>query len=116
MRFNGNIHNPCSVTQKLGQSPCGCFSPLVFSTSGGFGPVLALFIKRLATLHSEKFQRSYSVTINLIHCRYSFAILKAAIRCLRGSRSRVRSFDSNDFCKAISEAPGVLHQYPSNLL
>uniref|UniRef100_A0A1X7TMU7 Uncharacterized protein n=1 Tax=Amphimedon queenslandica TaxID=400682 RepID=A0A1X7TMU7_AMPQE len=95
---------PRKYEQRIREAEHGCFSPLVFSTSGGFGPVSALFIKRLATLHSEKFQRSYSVTINLIRCQYSFAILKAAIRCLQGSRSRVRSFDSNDFCRAISEA------------
>ena len=69
-----------------------------------FGPVSAIFIKRLATLHSEKYQRPYSITINMIRCRYSFAILKAAIRCLRGSRSKVKSFDSNDFIRAASEA------------
>uniref|UniRef100_A0A1X7T6T1 Uncharacterized protein n=1 Tax=Amphimedon queenslandica TaxID=400682 RepID=A0A1X7T6T1_AMPQE len=101
---NNELLKKRKYEQRIREVEHGCFSPLVFSTSGGFGPVSALFIKRLATLHSEKFQRSYSVTINLIRCRYSFAILKATIRCLRGSRSGMRSFDSNDFCRAISEA------------
>ena len=90
--------------QRIREVEHGCFSPLIFSTTGGFGPVSAIFIKRLATLHSEKYQRPYSITINMIRCRYSFAILKAAIRCLRGSRSKVKSFDSNDFIRAASEA------------
>ena len=90
--------------QRVREVEHGCFSPLIFSTSGGCGPVSTLFIKRLAILHSEKFQRPYSATINFIRCRYSFAILKSALRCLRGSRSKMRLFDSNDFSRAISDA------------
>ena len=81
-----------------------CFSPLVFSTSGGFGPVSTLFIKRLALLHSEKFQCLYSTTVNFIRCRFSFSILKSALRCLHGSRSKLKFIDSSDFCRAMSEA------------
>uniref|UniRef100_A0A1X7SP58 Uncharacterized protein n=1 Tax=Amphimedon queenslandica TaxID=400682 RepID=A0A1X7SP58_AMPQE len=77
----------------------GFLPPGVFLPSGGKATLL-----RLAILHSEKFQRPYNTTINLIRCQYSFAILKAAVRSLRGSRSRIKSIDSNDFCRAISEA------------
>ena len=52
--------------QRIREVEHGCFSPLIFSTSGGCGPVSTLFIKRLAILHSEKFQRPYSATINFI--------------------------------------------------
>ena len=52
------------------------FSPLIFSTSGGFGPISTLFIKRLSHLHAEKFQRPYSIVINYIRCRYSFSYFK----------------------------------------
>ena len=90
--------------QRIREVEHACFSPLVFSTSGGFGPVSTLFIKRLALLHSEKFQRPYSTTVNFIRCRFSFSILKSALRCLRGSRSKLKFIDSSDFCRAMSEA------------
>ena len=80
------------------------FSPLIFSTSGGFGPISTLFIKRLSHLHAEKFQRPYSVVVNFIKCRYSFSILKSALRCLCGSRSKPHHIDSVDFCRVISDA------------
>ena len=90
--------------QRIREVEHACFSPLVFSTSGGFGPVSTLFIKRLALLHSEKFQRPYSTTVNFIRCRFSFSILKSALRCLGGSRSKLKFIDSSDFCRAMSEA------------
>uniref|UniRef100_A0A1X7TC54 Uncharacterized protein n=1 Tax=Amphimedon queenslandica TaxID=400682 RepID=A0A1X7TC54_AMPQE len=62
--------------------------------------------KRLSLLHAEKFQHQYSTTINFIWCRYSFSIIRSAIRCLRGCRSRYRhmSIDSCDFIRVTSEA------------
>ena len=90
--------------QSIREVEHACFSPLVFSTSGGFGPVSTLFIKQLALLHSEKFQRPYSTTVNFIRCCFSFSILKSALRCLRGSRSKLKFIDSSDFCRAMSEA------------
>ena len=35
----------------------GCFSPLIFSKSGGLGPVSTLVYKRIAQLQSEKFHK-----------------------------------------------------------
>ena len=99
--------------QRIREVEHGCFSPLIFSTSGGCGPVSTLLIKRLAILHSEKF---HSATINFIQCRYSFAILKSAIRCLRGSRSKMRLFDSNDFSRAISNAHLSLSELIQSIL
>ena len=62
------------------------FSPLVFSTSGGMGPIATRFLKRISLLYSEKHRTLYSHTINFLRCRFSFIILKSSIRCLRGSR------------------------------
>ena len=95
--------------QRIREVEHGCFSPLIFSISGGCGPASTLFIKRLAMLHSEKFQRPYSDTINFIRYRYSFAILKSAIRCLHGSRSKMKLFDSNDFSIRCSPLSIITH-------
>ena len=82
------------------------FSPLVFSSSGGCAPIASLVIKRLSLLHSEKFNNKYNNTINFIRCRFSFSIIRSAIRCLRGSRSPYRniSIESLDFQRAASDA------------
>ena len=90
--------------QRIREVEHASFSPLIFSTSGGFGPISLLFIKKLSHLHAEKFQRPYSVVVNYIRCRYSFSILKSALRCLRGSRSKPHHIDSVDFCRVISDA------------
>ena len=90
--------------QRIREVEHASFSPLIFSTSGGFGPISSLFIKRLSHLHAEKFQRPYSIVVNYIRCRYSFSILKLALRCLRGSCSKPHHIDSVDFCRVISDA------------
>lgn len=92
--------------QRIREVEHSTFSPLVFSSSGGCAPITSLFIKRLSLLQSEKFQRQYNTTINMIRCQYSFSIIRSAIRSLRGSRSQAKKFniDSTDFCRAASDA------------
>ena len=46
---------------------------------------------RLAELIADKKAESYVNTISWIRAKVSFAILRSAILCLRGSRSRKRS-------------------------
>ena len=46
---------------------------------------------RLAELLAVKKQESYASTIAWIRTRVSFAILRSALVCLRGSRSRRRT-------------------------
>ena len=69
----------------------GCFSPLVFNTSGGMGPTATTVYKRIASLISEKYDRPYSNTIRWIRCRLNFSLLRSTIMCLRGSRSLFRN-------------------------
>ena len=75
----------------------GSFSPLIFTTSGGMGPTATTVYKRLASLLSAKRDEHYSKTILYIRCQISFALLRSAIRCLRGSRSKRTPYttDSN---------------------
>ena len=46
----------------------GCFTPLVFTTSGGMAPEATTFFHRLAGQESEKRGSSYSATMNWIRC------------------------------------------------
>ena len=90
--------------QRLREVEHASFSPLIFSTSGGCGPVATSFIKRLALILSEKHQRPFNSTMNFLRCQYSFSILRSALRCLRGSRSKVRFVNSVDFSRAMADS------------
>ena len=80
----------------------GCFTPLVFSTSGGMGPTAAVFFKRLASLLSAKKNANYSSVMSWIRCKISFSLIHSAILCLRGTRTRPIPL-SLDFNRALSE-------------
>ena len=66
----------------------GTFTPLVFSSTGGMGKECLRFHSRLAELLTAKKGESYSTTIRWIRARTSFALLRSALVCPRGSRSR----------------------------
>ena len=77
-----------SYEQRIREVEHATFTPLVMSTTGGMGKGATAFFKRLATMLSEKRATPYSQTINWIRCRLSFALLRASIMSIRGSRSR----------------------------
>ena len=62
------------------------FIPLVFAATDGMSKITSNFCRHLAEKISEK-QTSYSITMRLIRCHLSFALLRAAIMCIRGSQS-----------------------------
>ena len=62
------------------------FTPLVMSTTGGMGRAATTFFKRLASMISEKKNTEYTQTMNWIHCKLSFALLRASIMSIRGAR------------------------------
>ena len=65
----------------------GSFTPLVFTTTGAAGPMAERFLQRLAGKLTEKDGSKYSVTMAWLRCRLSFALLRSASLCVRGSRS-----------------------------
>ena len=73
--------------QRVRELEHGCFSPLVFSVSGGMGPTAKVVYKKLAAMIVSKHSQPYSQTINWLRCRLSFSLLRSSIMCLRGSRS-----------------------------
>ena len=66
----------------------GSFTPLIFSATGGAGPLATVFLKRLGELVSDKHDMPYSQAIGWLRCRLSFALLRSAILCLRGARRK----------------------------
>ena len=64
----------------------GSFTPLVFTTAGCCAPECTAFIKRLCALLATA-DRPYAQLMAYVRCRLSFALLRAAIMCIRGARS-----------------------------
>ena len=72
-------------------------APLVFTTTGGMVDECLRYHSRLAELLSAKKQESCATTISWVRAKVSFAILRSALLCLRGSRTpRRRNSDVRD--------------------
>ena len=72
------------------------FTPLCVSVDGMMGKDAARFLRRLADRLSCKWEKNYSRVIGWIRTCMSFAILRASILCLRGSRTKWRTIIVND--------------------
>ena len=68
----------------------GTFTPLVFTTTGGMADEYVKYHSRLAELIANKKGETYSSAVSWIKAKVSFAIVRSAIPCLKGSRSRRR--------------------------
>ena len=73
--------------QRVRELEHGVFTPPVFSTTGGMGQEATTFYKRLADMIAQKQQKPYSIVINWLRCKLSFAAIRASIMCIRGTRS-----------------------------
>jgi hypothetical protein len=62
------------------------FDPLVFTTTGGMAPGSQL--KKIAEKISGKKDLPYSVVCGWLRCRFSFALLRTTLMCLRGTRKK----------------------------
>ena len=68
----------------------GTFTPLIFTITGGMGKEGLNYHSRLAELIAIKKGEDYTKTISWIRATTSFALLRSALICLRGTRSIVR--------------------------
>ena len=77
------------------------FTPLVLSTSGGWGLSAMVAFKRLAGPISDKCDQPYSSTLSFIRCKITFSLIDSAISCLRAPRSTfhapARDFNLTDY-------------------
>uniref|UniRef100_A0A1X7TFT4 Uncharacterized protein n=1 Tax=Amphimedon queenslandica TaxID=400682 RepID=A0A1X7TFT4_AMPQE len=73
--------------QRVTQVEHSSFVPLVFSATGGMSKSTSNFYRHLAQKLSTKRDEHLSMTLGLLRCRLSFALLRSAIMCIRGVRS-----------------------------
>ena len=64
-----------------------CFSPLVFSASGGMGPSVTPVYSKLASMLVDKWTGLIVVACFGYVARLCFSLLRSAIMCIRGHRS-----------------------------
>ena len=67
------------------------FTPLCVSVDGLLAPEANHFVRRLGDHLSMKWEQPFSVVMSWVRARLSFAILRAALLCARGSRTKWRS-------------------------
>ena len=58
--------------------------------------LLGVFVRRLGDFLAAKWERPYSVVMGWVRARLSFAILRATLLCVRGSRTKWRSLGISD--------------------
>ena len=75
--------------ERVLQSEKGSFVPLVFSTSGGTGPLASSLLKRIARGMSESKTEKYEDVIYHLRVRLRFAILKARLWLSEDREGRV---------------------------
>ena len=66
----------------------GFFTPPLFSTSGGMGPLATTAYKRLASLIASKRDLPYNKVMAWLRCHICFSLLRSSITAIRGARSR----------------------------
>jgi len=83
------------------------FTPLCFSVGGLFRPEADYFLRRFADSLSTKWDKNYSVVMGYVRSRLSYAIIRAALLCVWGSRTKWRSLGLVDGA-AIDEISPIL--------
>ncbi len=65
---------------------------------------------RLAKLIAIKKGEDYATTISWIRARTSFALLRSALTCLRGSRARKIMYDTKNIDFSVENAESAISQ------
>ena len=86
----------------------GSFTPLIYTTFGGWGPQTTRYHKRLAEKLARKRNEEYSQVLNHMRTRIRFSLLRSVLVAVRGERGKkqgiVRPFCSTSF-NLIPDAP-----------
>lgn len=66
----------------------GSFTPLIYSTSGGWGPQASRYHKRIAERISSKRNEPYSKVMSYMRTRLRFSLLRSVLIAIRGERGK----------------------------
>ena len=77
-----------SYNERVLQVENGSFTPLVFSVHSGMGAECSHFFKCLCSLIADKRDEHPSTVASWVRTKTSFALLRSALMCVRGTRHR----------------------------
>ncbi len=66
----------------------GSFTPLIYSTFGGWGPLATRYHKRLAEKIATRKNEEYRDVINHMRTKVRFSILRSTLIAVRGERGK----------------------------
>ena len=66
----------------------GSFTPLVYTTFGGWGPQATRYHRRLAEKISKKRNEDYSKIMSYMRTRVRFSLLRSVLVAVRGERGK----------------------------
>ena len=92
-----------AYNERIREVERACFSPSVFSASGGMGPSATTVYSKLASMLADKWDRPYSRCMFWLRCRLCFSLLRSAIMCIRGHCSVAHRLIRSDIDLAYSE-------------
>jgi hypothetical protein len=72
--------------QRIRDIEDGDFTPMIMTSLGGMGPEMSMAVKHLASKIADKKKENYSMVVNVLRCKLAFAVARASLVCLRGSR------------------------------
>ena len=94
---NNNNEKKRQYSRRVLEVEQGTFTPLVFTSTGGMAAdECKRFRSRLTELLALKKGDDYATTISWIRAKVSFAILRSALLCLRGTRSKRTAANISD--------------------
>jgi len=85
----------------------GSFTPLIYSTFGGWGPQATRYHKRLAEKIATKRNEAYSHVLNHMRARVRFSLLRSVLVSLRGERGRKQPSAKSLSSVSFNLVPGV---------
>ena len=76
------------IYRRILQVEKGSFTPLIYTTYGGWGPQATRYHKRLATLIAKKSKDDYSAVMSNMRVRVRFELLRSILIAVRGVREK----------------------------
>ena len=90
-----------AYNQRVQNIERGSFTPLIFTTTGGWGTETSTFHTRLAKLIAHKRNEDYHHVITYIRRRMRFSILRTTLVALRGCRFSPRKLFDEPYTKVV---------------
>ena len=87
----------------------GSFTPLIYTTFGGWGPQATAYHKKLASLIAKKRNEDYHHVINHIRTKVRFSLLRSILVAMRGERGKTQKMSQSISSVSFNMVPDAMH-------